>query len=181
MTGVQTCALPISPIGATIVILFIQPHSPVASPTSVLGGYAMSFISAWIASLLLPTPWLAIPVAVALTIWGMMHFRCVHPPAGAAAIVLLAPGQSLDWALWANKLTVVGVDTGLILAATIPVSVYLLKRPYPFHPAAPAPQPAKPAVTPQITLQDLDAAIRDRKSTRLNSSHIPLSRMPSSA
>ena len=28
---------------------------------------------------------------------------------------------------------------------------------------------------------DLIAAIRDRKSTRLNSSHIPLSRMPSSA
>ena len=27
----------------------------------------------------------------------------------------------------------------------------------------------------------LDIALRDRKSTRLNSSHIPLSRMPSSA
>ena len=30
-------------------------------------------------------------------------------------------------------------------------------------------------------LEDIAANLRDRKSTRLNSSHIPLSRMPSSA
>ena len=33
----------------------------------------------------------------------------------------------------------------------------------------------------QIVLQVVDATCPDRKSTRLNSSHIPLSRMPSSA
>jgi CBS domain-containing membrane protein len=150
----------IPPIGATITILFIQPHSPVASPTSVLGGYGVSFVSAWIASLLFPSLWLAIPLAVALTIWGMMHFRCVHPPAGAAAIVLLAPGEAFNSLLWGGKFSVVGIDTALILVVTIVVSVYILKRPYPFHPAAPAPQPAAPVLTPHITLPDLDAAIR---------------------
>jgi CBS domain-containing membrane protein len=154
----------IPPIGATITILFIQPHSPVASPTSVLGGYAVSLVSAWIASLLFATPWLAIPLAVSLTIWGMMHFRCVHPPAGAAAIVLLDPGLALNGSVWASKLNVVAVDSLLILAATILVSVYLIKRPYPFHPTAPAPAPAPvpaPAVAvPHIMLEDLDRALR---------------------
>jgi CBS domain-containing membrane protein len=154
----------IPPIGATITILFIQPHSPVASPTSVFGGYAVSLVSAWIASLIFATPWLAIPLAVSLTIWGMMHFRCVHPPAGAAAIVLLDPGIALNWPVWLGKLTVLGVDSILIVLATIVVSVYLIKRPYPFHPAvpapAPAPQPVVPAPLTHITLEDLDGAIR---------------------
>ena len=39
----------------------------------------------------------------------------------------------------------------------------------------PPPAPAKPARSEALTL------LADRKSTRLNSSHIPLSRMPSSA
>jgi CBS domain-containing membrane protein len=154
----------IPPIGATITILFIQPHSPVASPTSVLGGYAVSLVSAWVASLLFATPWLAIPLAVSLTIWGMMHFRCMHPPAGAAAIVLLDPGLALNGSVWASKLNVVAVNSLLILAATILVSVYLIKRPYPFHPTAPAPAPAPvpaPAVAvPHIMLEDLDRALR---------------------
>ena len=33
----------------------------------------------------------------------------------------------------------------------------------------------------KVVLVDTDIGLRDRKSTRLNSSHIPLSRMPSSA
>ena len=33
----------------------------------------------------------------------------------------------------------------------------------------------------QIILEKENAGVKDRKSTRLNSSHIPLSRMPSSA
>ena len=36
-------------------------------------------------------------------------------------------------------------------------------------------------VTPDKTLKDLSADSLDRKSTRLNSSHLKLSRMPSSA
>ena len=40
---------------------------------------------------------------------------------------------------------------------------------------------ATPDIVVQIKGQTSTAVISDRKSTRLNSSHIPLSRMPSSA
>src|ERR1051326_910055 len=61
-----------------------------------------------------------------------------------------------------------------------PPFLYLRYR-TPFHGPAKSAQTATPASNSRQSQTQSSSAAPDRKSTRLNSSHIPLSRMPSSA
>ena len=77
----------LAPFGATAVLLFGQPESPLAQPANVFGGYLIAaLVSSLMLGLLTPTWWVA-TIAVGVVIALMLACRVTHPPAGAVPLV----------------------------------------------------------------------------------------------
>ena len=77
----------IAPIGASAVLLFAVPTSPLAQPWSIVGGNTLSALVGVGVAHVIHNPWIASGVAVALAILVMSFMRCLHPPGGAAALL----------------------------------------------------------------------------------------------
>lgn len=78
-----------APFGATSVLIFGVPDSPLAQPRNVIGGNCLAaLISLIILQLLGSSPW-AMGVAVSSAIAIMQITRTLHPPSGAVALVVM--------------------------------------------------------------------------------------------
>lgn len=82
----------VAPIGASAVLVFGLPASPFAQPWSVVGGNTLSALVGiacvpWLGS----TPWSA-ALAVGLAMALMFALRCLHPPGGACALLMVLGG-----------------------------------------------------------------------------------------
>lgn len=87
----------VAPIGASAVLVFGVPASPLAQPWAVVGGNALSALVGIACMRWLPVPMLAAAaLAVALAIGLMFLLRCLHPPGGAAALLMVLTGTQ-DW------------------------------------------------------------------------------------
>ena len=85
------------PLGASAVLVFGLPASPLAQPWAVVGGNTLSALVgvACLRWLPLPAPIVA-AAAVALAIGVMFLLRCLHPPGGAASLLMVLGGTH-DW------------------------------------------------------------------------------------
>src|SRR5215217_4512356 len=70
----------IAPLGASAVLLFAVPASPLAQPWSVLGGNTISAFIGVIVAHFVRDPILAIGFGVSIAIAAMSFARCLHPP-----------------------------------------------------------------------------------------------------
>ena len=77
----------VAPIGASAVLVFAVPSSPLAQPWSVIGGNVISCLVALAAIQVVPNPFLVTAVAVGGAIVVMSILRCLHPPGGAVALL----------------------------------------------------------------------------------------------
>lgn len=85
----------VAPIGASAVLLFAVPASPLAQPWSIVGGNTISaFVGVTVATLV-ADPAIAIGLAVALAILVMSLTRSLHPPGGAAALTAVIGGAAV--------------------------------------------------------------------------------------
>lgn len=76
----------IAPFGATSVLVFAVPNSPLAQPWSAVVGNAIAAAVGVLACMLTSDTALCIALAVGATITAMILLRAVHPPAGAVAM-----------------------------------------------------------------------------------------------
>src|SRR5450830_1606221 len=76
----------IAPMGASAVLLFAVPASPLAQPWSIIGGNLVSALVGVSYAKLVAEPALAAALAIALAIACMFALRCIHPPSGAVAL-----------------------------------------------------------------------------------------------
>lgn len=86
----------IAPFGASAVLVYAVPNSPLAQPWSVVVGNTLSALVALAVLAALPQADWAVPLAVGLAIAGMLAARALHPPGGAVAL-LVALGGKADW------------------------------------------------------------------------------------
>lgn len=105
-----------APFGATVVLVFGVPKSPLAQPKNVIVGHLLTaFIGVLFVEYVGVEPWsLAIATGLAVTI--MLLTNTTHPPAGANPMVIMLSGQS--WAFLFNPVLIgacVIVGLGLIL------------------------------------------------------------------
>lgn len=143
----------VAPIGASAVLVFGIPSSPMAQPWSVIGGNTLSALVGTLIALTIPDNLaLAAALAVALAIATMLLGRCLHPPGGATALlVVLMHKPSLDMVLFPFLL-----NTVLLTAAGLLYN-NLTGRPYPHYSIADQNnlQPIN-----RFTQSDLDAALQ---------------------
>lgn len=79
----------IAPFGASCVLVFAIPQSPLAQPRNVIGGHLLSSaIGLAVFGLMGASP-LAYGLAVGLAIAAMQFSGTLHPPAGADPIVVI--------------------------------------------------------------------------------------------
>lgn len=127
----------LAPMGATAIILFALPHSPLAQPWSVLGGYLMATLSALLAVALVDQTLAASALAVAATAWLMLRLRCVHPPGGALALFIIAEGsRSPSEAM--QLIGLVAANALALIVAGFAVNNGVLRRTYPQCQAKPS-------------------------------------------
>jgi len=82
----------VAPIGASAVLVYAVPASPLAQPWSVVGGNILSTLVGVATAKVVPDVALAAGLAVGGAIFAMSAFRCLHPPGGAAALTAVIGG-----------------------------------------------------------------------------------------
>ncbi|OGH01895.1 MAG: hypothetical protein A2600_09505 [Candidatus Lambdaproteobacteria bacterium RIFOXYD1_FULL_56_27] len=86
----------IGSFGATAVLLYGAPASPLAQPRNLLGGHFLSaLVGVTSLKLLAPYPELASALAVSLAIVVMHLTKTLHPPGGATALIAVTGSQRI--------------------------------------------------------------------------------------
>jgi len=157
--------LVVAPIGASSVLLFAVPASPLAQPWSIIGGNTVSALMGIIVARFIHDPMLAVGVAVALAIAAMSLTRCLHPPGGAAALTAILGGPSVAAAGFMFALVPVALNS-CVLVLLGWVFHKISRHSYP-HRAKPAPanlhgtQDPSPQLRAGFQPEDVDAALAD--------------------
>jgi CBS-domain-containing membrane protein len=87
-------ALLMAPFGATAVLVFGVPDSPLAQPKNVILGHLITaFIGVVFVQYVGVTP-LTLALATGLGVSAMLLSKTTHPPAGANPILIMLSGQS---------------------------------------------------------------------------------------
>lgn len=141
-----------APLGASAVLVFAVPASPLAQPWSVVGGNTLSALVGAACAWAIPDPALAGAVAVGSAIAVMFALRCLHPPGGATALLVVI-GHTTDIHFAAFPI----LFDSLVLVLAGVVFNQLTGRRYPHT------QEVSPAAGPQsasrFSSQDLDLAL----------------------
>lgn len=74
-------------LGASALLVFVLPQSPMAQPWAVISGNTLSALIGIASVHTISEPLLAMPFAAAASIMGMFVLRCLHPPAAAVAMI----------------------------------------------------------------------------------------------
>lgn len=156
----------VAPLGASAVLLFAVPSSPLAQPWSIIGGNGVS-IALGIAVAQLPLPLLACAgLAVASAILAMSFLRCLHPPGGAAALSAVLAGPAATAAGHYPALIVPVILNSVLLVVIGWFFHRYSGHSYP-HRAVPVmwrTVPPEPA-TPSVRMEDVDKALNDLGET----------------
>lgn len=140
--GATMTSLPwlVAPMGASAVLVFGVPSSPLAQPWSVVGGNTLSALVGIACARWLGPPELAAAVAVGAAIGLMLALRCLHPPGGAAALMMVLGGITDPW----FAVFPVLLNAALLAVAGIAYN-NATRRPYP-HTQRPADKEKPPQV-----------------------------------
>jgi CBS domain-containing membrane protein len=150
-------------MGASAVLLFVLPASPLAQPWSLLGGNLVSGLIGVSCARLIGDPILAAAIAVSLAIAAMFALRCLHPPSGAIAMTAVMGGPAIHAMGYDYVLFPVALNSLLLLATAVFFNNATGRRyPHKLAPlAAAVSTPAVPTLPAHnnISAEDLDTVL----------------------
>ncbi|MFC0131608.1 hypothetical protein CR105_12250 [Massilia eurypsychrophila] len=164
LKGHSGMAFLIAPMGASSVLLFAVPASPLSQPWSVIGGNMVSALVGVACAQGIDNVLLAAPLAGGLAILAMFLLRCLHPPGGAVALTAVLAGPAVQAAGHEFAFIQVGLNTALLVCAAL-VYNNLTGRRYPHTQHSILQQvhdTDDPVATERVgfTHADLDAALK---------------------
>ena len=124
----------VASMGASAVILFIMPGSPLAQPWPLVGGQMVSAIIGIACAQMIENTVLASGCAVGSSILAMLFLRCVHPPGAATALTPIIAGVPVGFDNYSFVLTPVGINVAIILVMAIAINRWILRYEYPIAP-----------------------------------------------
>lgn len=157
----------VAPVGASAVLLFAVPASPLAQPWPIVGGNLVSALVGLAIGQLIDDPFLAAGVATAAAIAAMSLARCLHPPGGAIALTSSLAGYHDGVYVLIHAAPIALTSAALVAFGWI--FHRLCGRSYPHAPAAPINTHKTRDLPPQMRVgfsdEDIDAALADFDET----------------
>jgi CBS domain-containing membrane protein len=122
----------VAPLGASSVLLFAVPNSPLAQPWSAIVGNTVAALVGVAVCMFVTEPTLRIALAVGLAIAATILARAVHPPAGAVAMTAaMSPDAIQHLGFWFAVAPIATGTAALVLVAI--AYARLTGRRYPFR------------------------------------------------
>jgi CBS domain-containing membrane protein len=109
----------VTPIGASAVLVFAVPASPLAQPRAVIGGNVLAALVGVACGVAFSEPLLAAAIAVGLAIAVMAVCGCLHPPGGAMALGAAIAASSSNPLGYDYALAPVGLCSLLLVLAGV--------------------------------------------------------------
>lgn len=122
----------VAPFGATSVLLFAVPNSPLAQPWSAIVGNTVAALVGVAVCLHLSDPVVRVALAVGLAIAVTMLVRAVHPPAGAVAMTAALSPEAVEHLGYWFALAPVALGSACLVLIAIAYA-RLTGRHYPFR------------------------------------------------
>jgi len=129
--GQQSALVLSASMGASAVLLYAAPHSPMSQPWPLVGGHIVSALIGVTCAMHIETLAISAPLAAALSILLMAMLRCVHPPGGAAALIAVVGGKDIHALGYQFVFSPILVNVLIMLAITYVVNNLVLRRTYP--------------------------------------------------
>ncbi|HVI89686.1 MAG TPA: HPP family protein [Dongiaceae bacterium] len=129
----------IAPMGASAVLLYAVPASPLAQPWSIIGGNLVAGLIGITCAQVIRDPMVASAVAISFSIGAMFALRCIHPPSGAVALTAVIGGPVVHGLGYKFMLVPLGINSFLLLGVALLYN-NLTRHRYPHH--APATMPS---------------------------------------
>ena len=117
-------------MGASAVLLFALPHSPLSQPWALFGGHMVSAAIGVLCVRWLPEA-ITAPVAVGLSITCMYYLRCLHPPGGATALAAVIASEQVQALGFVFLLTPVLLDVTCLFGIAVGFNYLFRWRRYP--------------------------------------------------
>lgn len=122
----------IGSLGASAVLVYGAPRSPLAQPRNLVGGHVISaLVGVACQQALGQVPELAAPLAVASAIALMQLTKTLHPPGGATALIAVVGTEQIHRLGFLYVLAPVGLGALILLLVALVVNNLSASRRYP--------------------------------------------------
>ncbi len=171
----------VASMGASAIILFFIPNSPLAQPWPFVGGQLVSAIVGMACALNISETSTAAATAVGGSIIIMLLMRCLHPPAAATSLTPIMAGASLTSLGYSFVIIPVAINVLTMLFLAIIINRWVMGRNYP------SPLPVKKEINQRHSMtqpshqvgfseQDLSLAI-EKNDVFVDMTHAALSKL----
>lgn len=152
-------ALPwlVASMGASAVLVFVLPASPLAQPWPVFGSHLVAGAIGFGCHALFGPHWAAAGLAVGLAIAGMSLLRCLHPPAGGTVLLTALASPAIAAEGWWFLIAPLALNVTVLLLAGMGWN-RLTGHTYPHRPRPQAPRRDRIG---NIEDADLDAVLAE--------------------
>ncbi len=158
----------VASMGASTVILFFIPNSPLAQPWPFAGGQLSSAVVGVTCALYIDETASAAAVAVGGSVLVMLLLRCLHPPSAATSLAPIMAGESITSLGYDFVIQPVAINVAFMLVLAVFINRLVMKHSYP----SPLPEEVKPAAGKKHTVsapshkigiseEDLNRALQD--------------------
>lgn len=148
----------IAPMGASAVLLFAVPASPLAQPWSFVGGNLVAATLGVLSAMFIGNPIIASAVALAAAIGVMFALRCIHPPSGAVALTAVLGGPAIHALGLRFVIEPVALQSVVLLASAI---IYHTVTGHRYPHVSRAVSQTAPGVA-GVTRADVETIVRER-------------------
>lgn len=160
LTGTPNSPVLVASLGASAVILFFIPNSPLAQPWPLIGGQIISALVGMICALAIPDIVIAGACAAGISVFAMLLLRCLHPPATATALTPVTAGSAVTSLGLSFAVVPVAINVLVLFGLAVVVHRWLLNNVYPVvnkktDPAQSAKQSTSQAL-PKISVSESD-------------------------
>lgn len=159
----------VASMGASAVILFILPSSPLAQPWPLVGGQMVSAVIGVACAQTIADTVLASGCAVGGSILAMLLLRCLHPPGAATALIPVIAGNPAQLMDYSFVFMPVGINVTAMLVMGIAINRWLLHYEYPTVPYVSDKKHQRNAIIQPsqrigISEQDVELALENMKN-----------------
>ncbi len=116
--------------GASAILLFSLPFSPVSQPWNLVGGHLVSAAVGVSCYYLVPDELVAASLSIPFAMLFMHHLRCMHPPGGATAITAVIGGANVHALGYAFVIIPVFINSIILLSIAMAIATFRDENPF---------------------------------------------------